>query len=248
MADRVHSDTQEKVESIFYTPELKNSGDLEGATNTITATSKPGAADYTTNLTIPAPADPRLEVARLALRGNIHIDSFGGGPAATKLYATIECNGVEKITAEELTATGADNFFAVDLTSDFNLGSANELKIYLWVDQGDAVISECRLWLAVGSSALSGQAKIVMRVRHDGLIAYAHRQYVEGTGNPWTYLGWQLGGLPEQYLHIASKSGADQEFQVPAILVKDIVVHCHGSVSTSVTYVRWVRLTLRSGQ
>ena len=54
------------VEEAVYDPGLQQSGDLESGTRAVTATTMGGAADYTTALTVPAPADARLVVCRLA--------------------------------------------------------------------------------------------------------------------------------------------------------------------------------------
>jgi hypothetical protein len=135
-------------------------------------------------------------VTKLALRGNIHIDSFGGSPAATKFYCTVECNGVEKVSAKELTSAGADNFFVTDLSTDFNLGSANELRVYLWVNQGSAVVSVCQLWLAWGTSAVDYGYTAVGQLNFKGFISLycllrslgtgsANGKLLYSSGSPW---------------------------------------------------------------
>ena len=48
------------VEEAVYDPGLQQSGDLESGTRAVTATTMGGAADYTTALTVPAPADAAL--------------------------------------------------------------------------------------------------------------------------------------------------------------------------------------------
>ncbi len=230
---------QEKIETIVYQPGLQDSGDLEPATKTVTATAKPGAADYTTSLTLAAP-DSRLAVRRLALRGNIHIDSFGGVPAATRLFCTVECNGVEKVSARELTSAGADNFFAVDITANFNIGSANELKVYLWVDQGNAVISVCQLWLGIGSCSTTGYALTAVAVSYKGLMhafLYAGRVGSGGSNQRLTYTdpnnGYYLAGGGEL-------QGTN--------LVSDPNITLWTSVATDICYLTRVMFTARSTQ
>lgn len=89
MADKYHSDTQEKIETITYTPAVPGSGDLEAGTTTVTATSEAsgvGNADYSAALTLPAPSDARMVAQRIATRLVVTIDSFD---AATHLYCRV---------------------------------------------------------------------------------------------------------------------------------------------------------------
>lgn len=250
MADNYHSDTQEKVESIIYQPGLKDSGDLEPATKTITATSKPGAADYSASLIIPAPSDSRLVVKRLALKGNIRIDSFGGSPAATKLYCTVECNGVEKISAVELTSAGADNLFATDITADFNLGTANELKVYLWVDQGEALISICRLWLAVGTCATG--PGVFVEVAHNGFVEIGTRVMREGTGSTWISASThKIDSNALLWSMVCEWNGVATFRASPLSLILSagkVYLWAQNSVSTDITYPEGLSVVLRSLQ
>ena len=89
MADKYHSDTQEKIEVITYEPSAKDTGDLESGTKTITATSEAtgvGNADYSQALTLPQPGDGRLVVTRIAARLAVTIDSFD---VAEHLYCRV---------------------------------------------------------------------------------------------------------------------------------------------------------------
>jgi hypothetical protein len=73
MADKHHSDTQEKIESIRYNPGLLDSGDLEPGTRNITATSEASGlanADYSKVLGLAMPGDARLAVKRICCRLN----------------------------------------------------------------------------------------------------------------------------------------------------------------------------------
>lgn len=239
MADKYHSDTQEKIETIAYSPELQDSGDLEGATSTITATSKPAEPDYATELTIPAPPS-QLAVTRLALRANIHIDSFGGAPAATKLYCTVACNGVEKVSAKELTAAGADNFFAADLTADFNLGTANELEVYLWVDQGNAVISVCQFWLAWGSATVGSGYTAVGQLGFGGFISFYVLLRSLGTGGANGKLLYS-SSLPWHWTGSSSYMESSGLF-----LVDNPRFGVNTTVNTDIAYFQRVMMVLRS--
>lgn len=246
MADKFHSDTQEKIESITYQPNLQDSGDLEASTKTITATSKQGSPDYTASLTIPAPPDSRLTVTQLGLRGNIHIDSFAGSPAATKLYCAVECNGVEKVSAVELTSAGGDSFFAVDITADFNVGAANELKVYLWVDQGNAVISVCQLWLAVGScNTPEWDVQNSLQLAYCGQVLTAFSCSRVGTGTPSARL-YQEGGspaAPEQVI-----SGINPTEGSVFVNTPGLEWAVAGTVDTDLNYIWIMTIVLRSLQ
>jgi len=84
-----HSDTAEKIESITFISNLKDSGDMESNTGTITATAEAtgiGNADYSFNTTIPKPADSRLEILRIAARINATIDSMMAAHVYCRVY------------------------------------------------------------------------------------------------------------------------------------------------------------------
>jgi len=177
MADRYHSDTQERVEVLAYTPDIQNSGDLEAATKTITATAKPGAADYSANLTIPAPSDARWQVKRAGVRLQLTVDSITAG----HLYGSLYVNGVERKTFD-LTGTG-DKLVVQDLTEgQFNVGSANSFGVYLWVDSGQAVVSLCQVWQAVGSTDTSYLFPFCLQLLHKGLAQWMIETNRIGTG------------------------------------------------------------------
>ncbi|MBI4333635.1 MAG: hypothetical protein HY673_20415, partial [Chloroflexi bacterium] len=221
---------QEKIETIIYAPGLQDSGDLEPATKTVTETTKPATPDYTTSLTVPAPSDSRLTVKQLALRGNIHIDSFGGAPQATKVYCTVECNGVEKVLAVQLTSAGVDNLFSQDITADFNLGTANQLKVYLWVDQGDAVISICQLWLAVGTNETVNLDWLV-GLAHTGMLTLMWRFPRLGTGTStmlFTEGDWAGGGC--KYCQGTPSSYANDDQIWLVLAAGDVRLKARGSV------------------
>ncbi len=177
MADRYHSDTQERVEVLAYTPDIQNSGDLEAATKTITATAKQGTADYSVNLTIPAPSDARWLVKRAGVRLQITLDSITAG----HLYGSLYVNGVERKTFD-LTGAG-DKLVVQDLTEgQFNIGSANSFAVYLWVDAAQAVVSLCQLWQAVGSTDTGYSFPFCLQLLHKGLAQWMIETNRIGTG------------------------------------------------------------------
>jgi hypothetical protein len=187
MAGKYHSDTKERTDAIIYSPGLQNSGDLESSTKNITVTSKPGTPDYGANLTTIDVPDARLKVKRLCQRLLVHIDSFGGVPAATKLYYSLEVNGVERASGEFTTA-GADNPVSWDLTEgQFNLGVNNSIQVFLWVDQGNAVVSLVQLWQAVGTCT-TGWSAFPLEIEHSGLAQVSANFTRVGSGSPSCHL------------------------------------------------------------
>jgi hypothetical protein len=187
MTNKYHSDTQEKTDTIIYSPSLQDSGNLVVETGVITATSKQATADYSANLITSNPSDSRLRVRRICQRLNIHINSFSGEPAATKLCYSIEVNGIERVMGE-FTAVGADNPVAWDLTDgQFNLGTANTIDVFLWVDRGAAEISVVQLWQGVGTCT-TGWSSFPLEVYHKGLAQVSANFTRVGSGTPGLHL------------------------------------------------------------
>lgn len=233
------SGVQERIESFFYSPSVQDSGDLEAGTKTITATAKPGTPDYTASLTIPASPSSKLSVLRLGLRLQVTIDGFGGTPQATQLSYSVEVNGVERQTGA-WTATGAQ-YAVVDLTSgQFNMGTPNEIKVYLWVNQGQAVVSLCQVMMAVGS--VSTSQTMVLKLVHMGLLALSVRLRRLGTGTPDIVLTINTGNA----LSYGTVSGNDSWFSVPAFVGADDVLSLLGTVATDLNYIAYMSVNFRS--
>lgn len=157
----------EVIQRLSYEPGgAQDSGDMEPGAKTITATSKQGTPDYSTNLTAPAPADSRIAITRLGLRLQINIDSITAG----QLNYSVEVNGAQRLTGAW---TGAgDKYAVVDLTTgQFNLGSANTIQVFLWVDAGNTVASLCQVWLAPGSVSSDWGGQECLTVAHSGLMS-----------------------------------------------------------------------------
>lgn len=233
----------EKVEYLAYNPGLQDSGDLEAATRTITATSKQATPDYTASLTTLAPADSRISVKRLALRLQVTIDSFNAG--AAQLNFSVEVNGAERITGS-WTATGAQPAGA-DLVvgTQLNLGTANQFRVYLWVNAGNAVVSLCQLWQAVGhygdgATSLAEQ----LQVTHRGL-AHLHTFYSPVVGSGAGTMRFVL--KPDQI----ANSFTENDVTSGARLVLMAGTHnfgVHSTVATDLTYFRNFYILLRSEQ
>lgn len=157
----------ETYELITLAATLQDTGDLEAATKTITATAEPAADDYSAALTLPVPSDARLALTRLGTRLAVTLDSLNAG--ATHCYVrvyvdTINANNLlyDLDLAAPAATLNVQQLLVGTKDTIFNLlkgGSAHTFKVRMWVDQGNAVISLVNLWEAVGAvgaaSALS---------------------------------------------------------------------------------------------
>lgn len=141
----------ETIEALTYDPVVQDSGDMEAATKTISATSEPGAADYSVSLTIAAPSDARVIVNRLGVLLGLEIDSWGGG--GTTLNYRIKRAGVS-IGTGTVTVIGAigAQIVTADATAGTLTGAAT-YELLFWVDAGSCVLSMAELWVGVGTTA-----------------------------------------------------------------------------------------------
>ena len=229
---------QEHIASVSYVPGLASSGDLEPGTRLVTATAKPGTADYAANLTVPAPPSP-LRVLRLGLRLQVAIDGFGGSPQATQLAYAVHVNGVERLTGA-WAASGAQPAAVDLLEGQFTLGAPTAVGVYLWVDQGNATVSAVEAWLGVGTAATAAAG--VLRVEHRGLLALAAKLMRQGTGTPTLRLAQhQVVWLP--VLHVTGPGGV---LQAPAVAADRPVLSALGTVATDLNYVETMTLAWRS--
>ncbi|HLC30381.1 MAG TPA: hypothetical protein VJM51_06345, partial [Dehalococcoidia bacterium] len=136
-----------------------------------------------------------------------------------QLNYAVAVNGVERLTGA-WTATGA-KYAVVDLTSgQFNLGSANTIQVYLWVDAGDAVVSLCQVWLAPGSTSTDYFGQECLSLAHKGSMSAGIRLSAVGgpsqqvltdgvftQSNLITYPGSNVGygdvsGIVQQGIHL----------------------------------------------
>jgi hypothetical protein len=194
MADKYHSDTQDRVEVLSYQPDMQTSGDLEPAARTVTATAKPGAPDYSASLTVPAPSDSRLLVKRVGVRFQLTIDSITAG----HLYGSLYVNGVER-KAFDLTGAG-DKFVVVDLVEgQFSVGNPNGYAVYLWVDSGQAAVSLCQLWQAVGTTDAGYSFPFCLQLIHKGLVQWMFETNRVGTGTGDLRIGQGDSGRPSSF-------------------------------------------------
>ena len=191
MADKYHSDTQEMAEELSYAPGIKTSGDLETGPSPITAPAEAsglGNADYSVAMTLPAPDDARLIVRAIGARISATIDSITASSVYCRVYVDAQ-DADHRLFDEDWTGTGnqldAATCKAGTLQTIFDLlkdGTEHTFYVFLWVDAGDAVISEMQLWEGVGTDALNNYTYAALEVVHTGFCQWAVIAYAEGSG------------------------------------------------------------------
>lgn len=253
MADKYHSDTQEKIESVSYQPGLQDSGDLEAGTKTVTATAEATGvanADYSAALTLLQPSDTRITVHRIAARLALTIDSMTAGQLNCRVYVDNQ-DAQRRLFDISWTTTGA-KLTAVDthsgnLATIFSLlkdGVAHVFYFFFWVNTGNAVISLCQLWEAVGSCLTIAACFYAypLVVRHIGFMGGYFFLKVLGTGaskGRW--------GIDSSAHYIQELTGG-QENLLPTSVVHDSYFSMGSAVATDITYIDQTVLILRSEQ
>jgi hypothetical protein len=157
MTDKLHSDTQAKIESIVYQPNLQDTGDLEAGTRTITATGEAVGtvnADYSHSLTLSKPGDARLAVKRIVNRLETTIDSMTAGHLYCRVYVDTQDAG-QRLFDKNWTSPGAKSDAVDSYTGAiFNLladGYPHTFYFFFWVDSGNAVVNLVQLTESVGT-------------------------------------------------------------------------------------------------
>ncbi|MFA7217782.1 MAG: hypothetical protein WC057_04190, partial [Dehalococcoidales bacterium] len=185
------------------------------------------------------PSDTGLKVCRLCQRLNIHIDSFGGDPAATKLFYSIEVNGTER-SGGEFISDGADNLISWDLTEgQFNLGEANVIDIFLWVDDGSADISVVQMWQGVGTCT-TGWSSFPLEVTHKGLAQVSANFTRLGSGNAGCHL-MALGTSAS----MSESLQCDISSQL-SVVNGTFAIRMKGSIATDLNYIQTFNISLMS--
>jgi hypothetical protein len=192
MADKYHSDTQEKIELVNYSPGLQNSGDLEVGTHTIVPTSRPeiASAQYSVVLTLPKSTNAKLEVVRIACRLSVNIASLG---TATRVCCSVRVDvddSDHELFSEEWTSIGAKldtvDTYSGSKAAIFNLlkdGSAHTFYFLFWADvSNQAMIDVVQLWEAVGTNSVLYSFPVIMKLTHTGWLSFSWMPSREGTG------------------------------------------------------------------
>lgn len=257
MADKFHSDTEEKVETISYTPYLQDTGDLEDATKTITATSEASglvSADYNKALTLPKPDDARLVIKRIASRLAVTIDSMTAGHLHLRVYVDVQ-DADHKLFDEDWTTTGEKldckswtSGTIFDLLKD---GSAHTFYFFFWVDSGNAVISLVQLWEGVGSTGADavGWHCEILRINHIGWVQVGIYTPRVGTGSKGVMLHCPADS-PSTHT-VVTYATTDSLTKKDTLILSAgnaMISFLDGTVSTDLLYVDSINVTLRSLQ
>ncbi len=226
---------QEKISTVKWQGANKDSGDLEVGTKTITATAKPGTPDYTTSLTIPAPTDPKglLTLLMMAMRLVLTVDSMTAGT----LNWSVELNDVEKISGS--TDTTGDKAQAEDFNSGWNtLGTTQNIKIYFWVDSGNAVLSKVQVQLAPGSAGTA--YKVILDITHAGFISGAFYTSRYGTGTYSLY--WR----PKEFNYLNIGGGNGNQTLTGWLAKEGVALRGAGTVATDLNYLQNLVVNVKS--
>lgn len=248
----------EKIEQLVYNPGLQDTGDLEAATKTITATSEAsgtGNADYSSALTLPKPDDARIEVLRIATRLATTIDSMTAGQLNCRIYVDQQ-DAAHKLYDINWPSTGS-KLDTADVTSGtiFDLladGSAHTFYFFFWVDAGNAVLNVVQLWEGVGTTSATGNGQEILKVIHSGLALVLGDFRREGTGSFAIMMLSPTGSPAASYNLWESAVGSTSRFTRDAglVLIADSMAirGARGTVATDLVYTMYFGVILRSEQ
>jgi len=180
---------EELIEYLDYFPAIQDTGDLEAATKTITATAEAsglGAADYNKALTLAKPPDARIIIKRVITRLAVTIDTITA--PSTTLYCRVYVDAQDadhklfdlnwNTTGNKLSVSELGSGTIFDLLTD---GAAHTFYFYFWVDAnatGGITISVVQLWEGVGSAT----TQEILRVEHEGFLWFNYNSQRIGTG------------------------------------------------------------------
>lgn len=252
MADKFHSDTGERIDTITYAPQLQDSGDLEPAALTINATSRPSiaAAQYNKSLTIPIPADARLGVKRVASRLKVNITGLG---TAAHVYLSVRVDQDDadhELFSEDWISTG-EKLDAVDVHSDrkpvvFDLlkdGSAHTFYFLFWADAaGQATVDTVQLWEAIGSCSTSENQSGCLLLAHSGDISDMALFVTLGTG---TSVFRRQDSLDNSSYFTRDTANYNRK-SVNCMLVNYLAYNVSGTMATDLNYIHSIIINLMS--
>ena len=254
----LNNPVSEKIELISYAPNLQNTGDLEGATKTITATAEAsgvGNADYSQALTLAKPSDARLIVRRIASRLAVTIDTIPAND--TNLYCRVYVDAQDAdhklfdenwdSIGEKLDATSVGSGTIFNLLSD---GAGHTFYFFFWkAGTGTGiVISLVQLWEGVGNEGTAWYIleAIVIEVNQPGFFSCSLYLVRIGSGTPSAYI---CEVAPGNASRIASISGNGAVFEPKAtFLASKPVVAVAGTVGTDLSFISQIGFTIRSEQ
>lgn len=245
---------QEKIELLSYSPGVKDTGDLEAATKTITATTEAtglGNADYSASLTLPKPSDARLAVKSICARLSVNIAGLG---TATHVYCRVYVDAQDadhKLFDEDWTSAGA-KLDAVDKTSGtifdlLNGGNAHTFYFFFWADVTDqTTIDTAQLWEGVGTCATVWQD--IIELQHKGLVWWNAQFARAGTGSP-THKGYVVTTFSSSstFARWTGQVYEPDSGRIPLFLCPDKArIHGFGSVATDLNYISNTIAVIRS--
>jgi len=236
----------EKIEAIVYNPGIKDSGDLEAATKTITATSEAtglGNADYSKALTLPKPDDARLVIKRIASRYSVTRDSGTSNNTYMRVYVDAQDSDHRLFDVDiQANPLGAVDTHSGALATIFDLlkdGSSHTFYFFFWVDTGDAVISLVRLWEAWGSCS-TGRVDIG-EIIHTGFMTVMLSSARLDSGT--RYVTFKYNNYNTRLFFTSSIKDAETY-----LVEGTLEIECYGTVATDINYIQNLRLILRSEQ
>jgi hypothetical protein len=256
MFTREYSDTpaKEKIEVLLYQPGLQDSGDLEPATKTITATAEASGlanATYTACLTLPKPSDDRLVVKRICARLQVTIDTIASGD--TDLYCRVYVDAQDaahRLFDLDWTSTGA-KLLASDthsgaLAAIFDLlkdGNSHTFYFFFWKAGTGAgiTISLVQLWEGVGSCTIS-EPYPALDILHQGFISICGYISRVGTGTPM----FNLLSVNSDWFELYYTSGLDQHIRIPLVLIYNNSLSAKGTVANDLNYLPRVEVIVES--
>ena len=258
MADKYHSDTQEKIETIFYSPGLQDSQDLEPATKTITALAEATGlanADYSKALTLPKPADTRLVVKNIATKLAVTIDSMTAGHLYCRVYADVQDANHRLYNKDWTAAAATESVFNVNTGTIFDLlsdGVAHTFYFFFWVDAGNAVLSLVQFWEGVG---LAGGPDYCLEIIHKGLTQFSFYCICLGAGDhTWQCAEITEGGNWTSGI-VWTRSATNETWSAPNNVASPLVMSggkltilARTSIATQFAYLSGMNLVLRSEQ
>jgi len=179
-------------ETIVYSPGLKDTGDLEAATKTITATSEAvgvGNADYSSAQTLAIPTNAKFEILRIASRLSVTIDS-DDGTHDLRCRVYVDAQDANHLLYDLTYAATGNQLSVQDClvgTKEviFNLlkdGAAHTFYFFLWSPGNHSpVVSVVNLWFGLGATTATWLN--VWRVAHTGLVDISQYHHSVGGAN-----------------------------------------------------------------
>ncbi|MDD5190864.1 MAG: hypothetical protein PHE50_07470 [Dehalococcoidales bacterium] len=251
MADKFHSDTGEKIETITYAPQLQDSGDLETGSHTIVPTSRPviTAAQYSRSLTLPRPDDARLEIKRIASRLKVNITGLG---TATHVYLSVRVDQDDadhELFSEDWTTVG-EKLDAVDVhvankSAIFDLlqnGAAHTFYFLFWANAASQVtIDTVELWEGVGSCSTNENQPGCLLLNHAGDLSDMVLFITLGTG---TTTFRRQDSVDNSCFFTKDMSNYSRK-TINCLLVNELVYNASGTIATDLNYVHVIVINLR---